>query len=198
MGGIGLGKAVLSSGLLDDMYASPLLPFQLLLPPPNHSHSTCSDTVIQDVVLGLDLWPILALFSVLTLIIATFVSHTVAAVLIVPVAAQIGAGMETPHSRLLIFATSLICSAGMALPISCVSLSLSLFFCPLCVTLLTTLGLDCTVVSPFVFPLLLPTPPLFRTNLLHLSSPSHRTSKPSTSKTNSARFVPLASPSFPN
>ncbi|GAA6022391.1 hypothetical protein JCM10207_004751 [Rhodosporidiobolus poonsookiae] len=95
MGGIGLGKAVLSSGLLDDI-----------------------DAVIENVVLGLDIWPILALFSVIILVIATFISHTIAAVLVVPIAARIGEAMETPHPRLLIFATSLICSAGMGLPIS--------------------------------------------------------------------------------
>ncbi|GAA5896517.1 hypothetical protein JCM8208_004221 [Rhodotorula glutinis] len=95
MGGIALGKAVLSSGLLDDI-----------------------DAVIQDVVLGMDIWPILALFSVIVLVIGTFISHTIAAVLVVPIAAQIGSAMETPHPRLLIFATSLVCSAGMALPIS--------------------------------------------------------------------------------
>ncbi|GAA6036484.1 hypothetical protein JCM8097_003529 [Rhodosporidiobolus ruineniae] len=95
MGGIALGKAVLSSGLLDDI-----------------------DRIIERLVLGLDLWPILACFSVVVLVIATFISHTIAAVLVVPIAAQIGSAMEVPHPRLLIFATSLICSAGMGLPIS--------------------------------------------------------------------------------
>ncbi|KAI5476710.1 phosphate transporter [Pseudohyphozyma bogoriensis] len=95
MGGIGLGKAVLSSGLLDDM-----------------------DRVIQHVVLGLDIWPILVLFSAVVLVIATLISHTIASVLVVPIAAQIGAAMEVPHPRLLILATALICSAGMGLPIS--------------------------------------------------------------------------------
>ncbi|GAA6050403.1 hypothetical protein JCM3770_004020 [Rhodotorula araucariae] len=95
MGGIALGKAVLSSGLLDDI-----------------------DHEIQQIVFGMDIWPILALFSVIVLVIGTFISHTIAAVLVVPIAAQIGAAMDTPHPRLLIFATSLICSAGMALPIS--------------------------------------------------------------------------------
>ncbi|BGP42446.1 low-affinity phosphate transporter [Rhodotorula kratochvilovae] len=95
MGGIALGKAVLSSGLLDQI-----------------------DHEIQQIVYGMDIWPILALFSVIVLVIGTFISHTIAAVLVVPIAAQIGAAMEVPHPRLLIFATSLICSAGMALPIS--------------------------------------------------------------------------------
>ncbi|BGP13434.1 hypothetical protein JCM10213_008594 [Rhodosporidiobolus nylandii] len=95
MGGIGLGKAVLSSGLLDDI-----------------------DGVIEHLVMGWDLWPILALFSMISLVIATFISHTVAAVLVVPVAAQIGLAMDSPHPRLLIFAIGLVCSAGMGLPIS--------------------------------------------------------------------------------
>lgn len=42
----------------------------------------------------------------------------IASVLVVPIAAQIGAAMEVPHPRLLILATALICSAGMGLPIS--------------------------------------------------------------------------------
>ncbi|KAK4049903.1 low-affinity phosphate transporter [Microbotryomycetes sp. JL221] len=95
MGGIALGKAVLSSGLLDDM-----------------------DHVIQNLVLGLDIWPILAIFSIVVLIIATLISHTIASVLVVPIAAQIGSAMQVPHPRLLIFSTALICSAGMGLPIS--------------------------------------------------------------------------------
>ncbi|GAA5862441.1 hypothetical protein JCM3774_002518 [Rhodotorula dairenensis] len=95
MGGIALGKAVLSSGLLDDI-----------------------DAFIQQVVLGLDIWPILALFSVLVLVIGTFISHTIAAVLVVPIASTIGNAMDSPHPRLLILATAMICSAGMGLPVS--------------------------------------------------------------------------------
>ncbi|KWU45074.1 SPX-domain-containing protein [Rhodotorula sp. JG-1b] len=95
MGGIALGKAVLSSGLLDDI-----------------------DALIQRVVLGLDIWPILALFSVLVLVIGTFISHTIAAVLVVPIASTIGNAMDSPHPRLLILATAMICSAGMGLPVS--------------------------------------------------------------------------------
>lgn len=34
------------------------------------------DRVIQGVVLGLDIWPILALFSIIVLVIATLISHT--------------------------------------------------------------------------------------------------------------------------
>jgi len=39
-------------------------------------------------------------------------------VLVAPIAAQIGQALEPPHPRLLIMATALICSAGMALPVS--------------------------------------------------------------------------------
>jgi len=95
MGGIALGKAVLSSGLLEDM-----------------------DHFISKSVQGLDLFTILAVFSCIVLVISTFVSHTIAAVLVVPIAAQIGAGLPEPHPRLLIMVTALICSAGMGLPVS--------------------------------------------------------------------------------
>lgn len=77
-----------------------------------------SDAVIQDVVLGMDIWPILALFSVIVLVIGTFISHTIAAVLVVPIASTIGNAMDSPHPRLLILATAMICSAGMGLPVS--------------------------------------------------------------------------------
>ena len=58
--------------------------------------------MLERTVHGLDLWPILALFGAISLVIATCVSHTVAAVLIVPIAAEIGAALEVPHPRLLI------------------------------------------------------------------------------------------------
>lgn len=78
----------------------------------------CRDTVIEHSVHGMDVWPILAIFSVLALIVATFVSHSIASVLVAPIAARIGDALDPPHSRLLIMATALICSSGMALPVS--------------------------------------------------------------------------------
>lgn len=117
MGGIALGKGVLSSGLLADL-----------------------DKIIESSVKGLDVWPILAIFSLLSLIVATFVSHSIASVLVAPIAAQIGQALDPPHPRLLIMVsklsmrylnrqltgnnthnaqtTALICSAGMGLPVS--------------------------------------------------------------------------------
>lgn len=80
--------------------------------------TSSSDVVLERAVKGLDVWPILAIFSILALIVATFVSHSIASVLVAPIAAQIGQALEPPHPRLLIMSTALICSAGMALPVS--------------------------------------------------------------------------------
>ena len=74
--------------------------------------------VLERIVKGLNLWPILAIFSLLALVVATFVSHSIATVLIAPIAAQIGSAIHPPHSTLLIMATALVCSAGMGLPVS--------------------------------------------------------------------------------
>ncbi|KAG0031175.1 low-affinity phosphate transporter [Podila clonocystis] len=95
MGGIALGKAVDSSGLLDTI-----------------AHS------IQNAVAGLSLWVVLIIFSALTLVFATFVSHTVAAVIILPIVQQVGMSFADPHPRILVMGTGLICSAAMGLPVS--------------------------------------------------------------------------------
>ncbi|KAF9195322.1 low-affinity phosphate transporter [Haplosporangium sp. Z 767] len=95
MGGIALGKAVDSSGLLDTI-----------------AHH------IQDAVAGLSLWVVLLIFSALTLVFATFVSHTVAAVIILPIVQQVGLSFADPHPRILVMGTGLICSAAMGLPVS--------------------------------------------------------------------------------
>ncbi|GMK53595.1 hypothetical protein CspeluHIS016_0101810 [Cutaneotrichosporon spelunceum] len=95
MGGIALGKAVLSSGLLESL-----------------------DKVLVKLVQGMDLYSVLIVFCSISLVVATFISHTIAAVLLVPIADRIGNSMDDPHPRLLIMATALICSAGMGLPVS--------------------------------------------------------------------------------
>lgn len=74
--------------------------------------------VLERAVKGLNVWPILAIFGILALVVATFVSHSIATVLIAPIAAQIGAALDPSHSTLLIMATALICSSGMGLPVS--------------------------------------------------------------------------------
>lgn len=77
-----------------------------------------SDTVIEQAVHDMDVWPIVTIFSALSLVVATFVSHSIASVLVAPIAARIGDALDPPHPRLLVMATALICSAGMALPVS--------------------------------------------------------------------------------
>lgn len=95
MGGIALGKGVASSGLLRSL-----------------------DGVVQSHVQGLSLWGIMFMLLAVGLVVATFISHTIAAVLLVPIAAQMGEGLPVPHGRLLIMATALVSSAAMGLPIS--------------------------------------------------------------------------------
>jgi len=95
MGGISLGKAVDSSGLLDTI-----------------AHH------IQSAVAGFSMWVVLLIFSCLTLVFATFVSHTVAAVIILPIVQQVGMSFPDPHPRILVMGTGLVCSAAMGLPVS--------------------------------------------------------------------------------
>ncbi|KAF8606653.1 SPX-domain-containing protein [Ceratobasidium sp. AG-I] len=95
MGGIALGKAVVSSGLLMTM-----------------------DDAVRGLVEGLQLYEIVLVLSVVVLIVSTFISHTIASVLLVPIAAEVGANLPDPHPRLLVFITGLICSAGMGMPVS--------------------------------------------------------------------------------
>ncbi|KAG8694010.1 low-affinity phosphate transporter, partial [Ceratobasidium sp. 394] len=95
MGGIALGKAVVSSGLLATM-----------------------DDGVRHLVEGLQLYEIVLVLSVVVLIISTFISHTIASVLLVPIAAEVGSNLADPHPRLLVFITGLICSAGMGMPVS--------------------------------------------------------------------------------
>ncbi|WFD33882.1 low-affinity phosphate transporter [Malassezia cuniculi] len=95
MGGIALGKGVSSSGLLASM-----------------------DKLVQGLVQGMSIWGILALLLAIGLVVATFISHTIAAVLLIPIAAQMGESLSPPQPRLLIMATALTASAAMGLPIS--------------------------------------------------------------------------------
>ena len=94
-GGLSLGKAVSSSGLLDTLAAQ----------------------ITKDVE-GLSMYAVLAIFSCLTLVIATFISHTVAALIILPLVYDVGKNMEEPHPNLLVMAGVLMCSAAMGLPTS--------------------------------------------------------------------------------
>lgn len=95
MGGIAMGKAVESSGLL---------------------HTVA--TYIQAGVQGMTAFEILFVFGCLVLVVATFISHTVAALIILPIVAQVGAELDDPRPRLLVMGSALLCSAAMGLPVS--------------------------------------------------------------------------------
>ncbi|KAH1277660.1 hypothetical protein KXX33_008237 [Aspergillus fumigatus] len=94
-GGLCLGKAVTSSGLLH--------------------------TIAKAITARVDhfnLYGVLLVFSALILVMATFISHTVAALIMLPLVRQIGVGMDDPHPNLLVMASALMCSVAMALPTS--------------------------------------------------------------------------------
>jgi phosphate transporter len=95
MGGIALGKAVASSGLL----------------------ATIADDIRHGVA-GMGLFTVLMIFAALILVVATFISHTVAALIVMPIVAQVGGEMDDPHPRLLIMGAALMCSGAMGLPMS--------------------------------------------------------------------------------
>lgn len=94
-GGLSLGKAVNSSGLL---------------------HTVTEEITSQ--VKDFSLYGILVVFSTLILVIATFISHTVAALIILPLVYDVGKGLEEPHPNLLVMVGVLMCSAAMGLPTS--------------------------------------------------------------------------------
>ncbi|KAI8331241.1 Sodium/sulfate symporter [Chlamydoabsidia padenii] len=94
-GGMALGEAVTSSGLLQDIALR-----------------------LKSMVEHLPVIGILAIFAILVLVFATFVSHTVAALIIIPIVQQVGQQLPVPHPNLLVMGAGLACSAGMGLPIS--------------------------------------------------------------------------------
>jgi len=95
MGGIALGKGVTSSGLLDSM----------------RDH-------IRGLVSNLSLYSVVMVLSLVVLVVSTFISHTIASVLLVPIAQEVGAQLPGDQSNLLIFITGLVCSTGMGMPVS--------------------------------------------------------------------------------
>lgn len=94
-GGLSLGKAVRSSGLL---------------------HTVAE--IVSQKVQGMSLYGVLVVFSSLILVIATFISHTVAALIFLPLVFDVGVAMEQPHPNLLVMGGVLMCSAAMGLPTS--------------------------------------------------------------------------------
>lgn len=95
MGGLALGKGVTVSGLLQTIAQG-----------------------IQERLAGKDLFTVLSIFGIIVMITATFVSHTVAALIIIPLIEEIGKSLPDPHPNLLVMAAAFLCSSGMALPTS--------------------------------------------------------------------------------
>ncbi|KAG0321288.1 low-affinity phosphate transporter [Dissophora globulifera] len=95
MGGIALGKAVESSGLL---------------------HMIAVE--VQGYVKDMSAFAVCCVFASMVLVIATFISHTVGALIILPIVAQVGATLPDPHPRLLVMSAALMCSGAMGLPVS--------------------------------------------------------------------------------
>lgn len=93
MGGIALGKAVSSSGLL-----------------------TTIARALQRRIENDGLLAILCIFGILMLVVGTFVSHTVSAIIIVPLVQEVGQKLENPKAApVLVFGCALLASCGMGL-----------------------------------------------------------------------------------
>eukprot|EP00884_Botryococcus_braunii_P009002 jgi/Botrbrau1/18102/Bobra.0687s0004.1 len=95
MGGMALGQAVDSSGLLRTI-----------------SHK------LQQTVEKESPWAVLAIFCALVLVATTFVSHTVGAIVILPILRAVGESMPDPHPKMLVMGAALMCSGAMGLPVS--------------------------------------------------------------------------------
>ncbi len=78
MGGSALGEAVKSSGLLKAI-----------------AHG------IQDLIVDCGTWEVLVIFCALVLVATTFISHTVGAMVILPIVQAVGADMSVSHPLLL-------------------------------------------------------------------------------------------------
>lgn len=94
-GGMALGFAVSSSGLLDVI-----------------GHQIASN------VNQLPVLSIIFIFGMLVLVFATFVSHTVAALIILPIVKQVGSQLPVPRPNLMVMVAGLVSSVAMGLPVS--------------------------------------------------------------------------------
>lgn len=93
MGGIALGKAVSTSGLLGTIARA-----------------------LQRKIANDGLFAILCIFGILMLVVGTFVSHTVSAIIIVPLVQEVGDKMAAKNAApVLIFGCALLASCGMGL-----------------------------------------------------------------------------------
>ncbi|PVU98831.1 hypothetical protein BB559_001224 [Furculomyces boomerangus] len=95
MGGSALGKAVESSGLLTEL-----------------------SRFIAEMVNGLSPYYIMCAFCTLVLVICTFISHTVGALIILPIVYEVGVKLPGDYSRMLVMSSALMASGAMGLPVS--------------------------------------------------------------------------------
>lgn len=99
MGGTTLGKAVINTGLLK-IFAE----------------------FIANKVEGLSLFNVILIFGLIIVTLASFISHTVAAMILAPLMKELGEQLRVSgnksHADLLVFITGLLCSAAAALPTS--------------------------------------------------------------------------------
>ncbi|KAI5291999.1 low-affinity phosphate transporter [Ascosphaera acerosa] len=95
-GGLCLGHAVTSSGLLQSLASS-----------------------VTSKMEGLTVFTVAVSFALLMMVVATFISHTVAALILLPLVKQIGLAMDgSDHANLLVMVSALMCSFAMGLPTS--------------------------------------------------------------------------------
>jgi di/tricarboxylate transporter len=92
-GGLSLGTAVESSGLLKVIGAA-------------------MNAYLQ----GMGIWPVLAAFTLLVAVLANFISSTVAAVILLPIIAEVG--VAGGHPKMLILLCTFMTSGAMGLPVS--------------------------------------------------------------------------------
>ncbi|CDO92810.1 unnamed protein product [Kluyveromyces dobzhanskii CBS 2104] len=93
MGGIALGAAVSSSGLLATIAGS-----------------------LQNRVMNYPTYAILCIFGIVMLVVGTFVSHTVSAIIIIPLVQKIGDQLPSANAApILVFGCTLLASCGMGL-----------------------------------------------------------------------------------
>lgn len=94
-GGLALGNAITLSGLLKTVAYS-----------------------LRDRIDGYNIFTIMIIFGIVILVFATFVSHTVATLIIVPLVKEVGELLSDPRPQVLVMASALLASAAMALPTS--------------------------------------------------------------------------------
>lgn len=73
---------------------------------------------IADVLGDSSVWVVMLAFVLLVIAVGTFISSTVAAIVILPIVAEVGNSLDPPHANMLVFAAVVMCSGAMALPVA--------------------------------------------------------------------------------